>query len=117
MNNDPRYPDGVFWRIWANRTMPKVTMPLCDLDGKPVKEDYSTGCMPDEIIVYQTIRKYKAADLAAMNGTDFALTAEKWGYPKSRDRRETLVVSQRFRQWCLKKNVQAEWTPVIALPE
>jgi len=119
VNNDPRYPDGVFWRIWANHTMPKVSMPLCDLDGKPVKEDYSTGCLSDEIIgfPYQTILKYKTADLAAMSGTDFALTAEKWGTPKDRDRREILVVSQRFRQWCLKQKVEAKWTPVIALPK
>jgi hypothetical protein len=117
--HDPRYQQGDFWRIWANRSMPKVSMPLCDVDGKPVKEDYSTGCSSDEIIgfPYQTILKYKTADLAAMSGTDFALTAEKWGTPKDRDRREILVVSQRFRQWCLKQKVEAKWTPVIALPE
>ncbi len=115
--HDPRYQQGDFWRIWANRSMPKVCMPLCDVDGNPVKEDYSTGCMKNEIIVYQAILKYKAVDLAAMSSTDFALTAEKWGTPKDRDRREVLVVSQRFRQWCLKKGVQAKWTPVIALPE
>lgn len=117
VNNDPRYPDGVFWRIWANHTMPKVTMPLCDLDGNPVKDDYSTGCMPDEIITNQVILKYQTADLAAMSSTDFALTTEKWWSPMSRNRREYLVVSQRVRQWSLKRNVQADWTPVIALPD
>ena len=115
--HDPRYHQNDFWCIWANRTMPKVSMPLCDQEGNPVKDDYSTGCMPDEIIVNQVILKYNATDLTAMNGTDFALTAEKWGTPKDRGRREELVVSQRFRQWCLKKNVQMNWTPVIALPD
>jgi len=115
--HDPRYRQGDFWRIWANRSMPKVSMPLCDAEGNPVKVDYSTGCYPDEIILNQRILKYRAVDLAAMSGTDFALTAEKWGSPKARIEREVLVVSQRFRQWCLKKNVQAKWTPVIALPD
>ena len=113
----PQYPDGVFWRLWANRIMPKVSMPLCDQEGNSVKDDYSTGCMRDEITVNQKTLKYKATDLALMSGTDFALTAERWGGPKDRDRREMLLVSQRFRQWCLKKGVKAEWTPVIALPE
>lgn len=115
--HDSRYREDDFWQLWANRTMPKVTMPLCDLAGDPVKEDYSTGCMPEEIGVIQRVLKYRAADLDAMSGTDFAVTAEKWGSPKSRVRREELLVSQRVRQWCLKKRVKVEWTPVIALPD
>lgn len=113
--HDPRYRQGDFWRLWANRSMPKVAMSLCDAAGDPVKEDYSTGCYPEEIILNQKILKYRTADLAAMRGTDFALTAEKWDTAKARFEREWLVVSQRFRQWCLKKNVKAEWTPVIAV--
>lgn len=115
--HDSRYREDDFWQLWANRIMPKVTMPLCDLEGDPVRKDYSTGCMPEEIGVVQRVLKYRAADLAAMNDTDFAITTEKWGSPKSYVRREELLVSQRVRQWCLKKKVKADWTPVIAVPE
>jgi|GEM_PF-2259913 len=115
--HDPRYRQGDFWRIWACRSMPRTTMPLSDLEGDPPQEDWSTDCYPDEIYDRYRVLKYRAADLAKMSGTDFALTAEKWGPPKCRQEREVLLVSQRFRQWCLKKKIKVDWIPVISLSD
>ena len=114
--HDPHYKQDDFWRVWASRTMPCTAMPLSDDKGNPVQEDYSTGCYIDEQ-VEEFVLGYRSSDLEAMSGTDFALTAEKWGPLASRFRREHLLVSQRFRQWCLKKKIKVDWIPVISLPD
>lgn len=113
---DPPHRSEDFWRIWSSRSMPRTCMPLVDDEGAPVKDDYSTGCWRDEDTSTGPL-SYRASDLAAMSGVDFALTAEKWNTPSRLNRREILLVSQRVRQWCLKKKLPLKWKPVIALSE
>jgi hypothetical protein len=112
-----RQPPEPLWEIWSDRLMPPMRCPLVDDDGNAVVNgDCSNGCYTAEV-EQPPIYVYAPEDIAAMAGVDAALTLEDFGPKAKLCEMRRLLVSQRFRQWALKRKLKLEYVPVMVQSE
>lgn len=95
-----------FWELTSSLILPPIEPTrLLGRDEKPFVGDYSRGVwLKDEFAPPEL--HYRESALRKVEPFDFALTFEK--IPEER----WPVVSQRFRQFCIREKLKTDWFPV-----
>lgn len=92
-----------FWELSSHLRLPKM------VNSGPIRD---TGCSYITEPPYQYGEPhYRQSEMQAVGGTDIALTFEQFGATPS------LVISQRFYQFCLKNKIPLEVLPVRIDPD
>lgn len=86
--------------------MPPVLNRLVDAYGKDYDPAVYSCCVPDDDY-YAYLYGFPAEAVRRMEPFDCALTSDRFYVPPD----HLLIVSRRFRQWCLKKKL-----PMVGIP-
>ncbi|CAG1002008.1 hypothetical protein PHYC_02961 [Phycisphaerales bacterium] len=108
-----------WWEIQSDLRLPPLSSRcrLVDAAGEPYNPHGPfKGLYVEEGNYENPEMHYRASDLAQLPSFDIALTHENFG-AGNRDEIGTLVVSQRFRQVCIKHNLKVGFWPVRVDPE
>jgi hypothetical protein len=88
---------------------------LRDADGQPLPwgcNNFSNGCHLREGLYSHPELHYRKQDLRVVEPFDAALTFEPFGNKGVPLDWRRLVVSRRFREFCLKYGWETDWVPV-----
>ncbi len=116
-----------YWQLWSDREMPPLLNRLVHMtDGSEfVPENRIKGCAVDDFY-FPPLLRFSAVEVHAMGPFDFALTRERFGSGDLIVDYKTkqpvfplpvhvpyLIVSKRFREWCMKQKLRIDWYPVV----
>jgi hypothetical protein len=114
-----------YWQLWADRQMPPLLNRIVDNDGVDFDPAECNGCRVDDEC-FPSLLRFPEAEVRKMEPFDAALTQEAFGAGpaqltnRPRWRGEWLymldpylIVSRRFRDWCLNRKLKIDWMPVI----
>jgi hypothetical protein len=101
-----------YWQLWADRLMPPLQSRLVNEDGTDFDPAKIKGCRVDDEF-FPALLHFSKTQVHDMGTFDAALTREALG-PGNRPYQDPqLIVSRRFRDWCLKRKLKIEWIPVV----
>lgn len=106
------YADFPIWEVTSDLVMPPLSpgCKFCDCYGGPEYTDPEKGCAIDDGLYLPTQFRYRASDLRAVEPFDIAYTREAFGFGLAS---HSLIVSQRFYQFCKKQKFKMWWYPVV----
>lgn len=106
-----------WWELTSELILPPLSpsVDLRDADGQPLSRgsnNFSNGCHLREGLYSHPELHYRKQDLQAVEPFDAALTYEPFGTKGVPLDWRRLVVSRRFRDFCLEHGWKADWVPV-----
>lgn len=108
------------WQLWSEREMPAVLNPVVNVNGYPNLADGRNGCVIDDLY-YPWLFRFPRAEVRDVEPFDVAFTRERFG-PKTAANNPgapdklldpQLIVSRRFRTWCVKRGLKLVFYPVV----
>lgn len=112
--------DEPVWIMGSDREMPALLNRLVCEDGTDYEFDKALGCYVDDFY-YPPLLRFPAQAVREMEPFDFAVTKERphhlrgpgfTGDPMKKYE-PYVIVSRRFRAWCLNQKLKIEWWPVV----
>jgi len=107
------HPDPI-WQLWAEKPLPPMLNRKADLTGAffDIDPDGIEGFYIDDLFIFPSIR-YPKALLTELQGIDVVRTCEHFLHRRARlGRTPRIIVSRRFREWCMKEKLRITWIPV-----
>ncbi len=114
-----------YWQFWSDRRMPPLLNRIVNEDGTDYDPSECNGCRVQDDF-WPPLMRFPERKVRDMGQFDAALTLEAFGAgphqpvngPKWRGEwiymlDPWLIVSRRFRDWCLKRKLKIEWIPVV----
>lgn len=112
----PHFPDysvTPFWEIQCEEKLPPTLSDVVNKKGEPLRPENRIACDIQDLYNPQ-ILKYTSDQL--VGDWDIRRTHETWHWDDiPHGARPYFICTRRFRDWCLKRRLRLDWTPVIEL--
>lgn len=104
-------PKELLWEVWSEKTLPPVLNPLANERGE--KPDVGKGGCWVNDLYFPPVLKYNKLEVENELGEfDIAITNERWHWGVWQRRSPYIIVSRRFREWCIINKFKMTWVPV-----
>jgi hypothetical protein len=104
-------PKELLWEVWSEKSLPSVLNPLVNELGEEPDES-AHGCWVNDLYFPPVLKFNKAQVEAELGEFDVAITKERWHGGVWQRRSPYVIVSRRFREWCLMNKFKMTWVPV-----
>lgn len=104
-------PKELLWEVWSEKSLPSVLNPLVNELGEEPDES-AHGCWVNDLYFPPVLKFNKAEVEAELGEFDVAITKERWYGGVWQRRSPYIIVSRRFREWCVKNKFKMIWVPV-----
>jgi hypothetical protein len=104
-------PKELLWEVWSEKSLPSVLNPLVNEHGEEPDES-AHGCWVNDLYFPPVLKFNKAQVEAELGEFDVAITKERWHGGVWQRRSPYVIVSRRFREWCLMNKFKMTWVPV-----